>query len=517
MELEKRLRNLNLQDAPLKEQGKWEDEVLREDSEGTENNKERNTTLLAECFRQPILTFEEETALAKNMCSALKSYQNAICSSGLGALRIAQYGRPSISMWQLRRRFNNAAKVMASNEEIVPEIYRIVKETKSLLQGDYNLNNVASRIAKNANRQSDLLQPWISRAITLDKCLAGEGHFPGIKEYAEFFRNMKESHGFNTENLPDCVTAFANSLDRELSTRSNRTNLILSKSEHEQLYLMVAQESGAIPEMLLEFLDSAEGARRDYYANKEEFVLHNVRLVKKIASKIKCNLHHRLENSFLDEDDLWSAGMDGVSTAIERFNPDKGLRLVTYAFQWIEQKIYRLIANNYGAVTLPVHVGERITKAQKAIWHAEQRLNGEDLDWQEISEEIDIEPEKIKELLKKNLPPIHLDAPQSEENPSPFYDMYPDKSHQEMYNSMNTGQLRENIESALHTLTDKERNIVELRFGFVNSHSYTLEEVGEMYGCTSERIRQIESKALRKLRHPSRMKLLDTPKMSLSE
>ena len=286
-------------------------------------------------------------------------------------------------------------------------------------------------------------------------------------------------------------------LQADLAAESKTATSKLKVSDPVRMYL---KEIGNVPLLSAEEeINLAVRIQGGDDIAKQELAEANLRLVVSIAKR-----YVGRGMQFLD---LIQEGNMGLMKAVEKFDHTKGFKFSTYATWWIRQAITRAIADQARTIRIPVHMVETINKLVRVQRQLLQDLGREPTP-EEIGAEMDLPTEKVREILKIAQEPVSLETPIGEEDDSHLGDFIEDEGAMSPEVFTSSALLREQLEDVLDTLTDREENVLRLRFGLDDGNIRTLEQVGKVFGVTRERIRQIEAKALRKLRQPSRSKPL---------
>jgi RNA polymerase primary sigma factor len=313
-------------------------------------------------------------------------------------------------------------------------------------------------------------------------------YFRLIEEDVDVFDAITEEEIKDDEKA---ATALAKELE-VLLTLQDRT-----VTDPVRMYL---REIGRIPLLVAaEEIDLAKRIEKGSRQAKKKLIESNLRLVVSIAKKYVGRQLNLL--------DLIQEGNQGLIRAVEKYNWRRGFKFSTYATWWIRQAITRAIADQARTIRIPVHMIETINKLIRTSRRLMQDLGREPTP-EEIGTEMDLPAARVREILKIAQDTTSLATPIGDEEDSLLGDFIEDTSQPQPYDQASKQLLKENIEEVLQTLSDREARVLKMRFGLEGSRPMTLEEVGKEFGVTRERIRQIEAKALRKLKHPSRRKKL---------
>ena len=377
-----------------------------------------------------------------------------------------------------------AAKKVEENKE------NKVKDEKENIEDDKLKNEKVNNILKKAKEQGKITYGDLAKELDNVNPDQIDKVFDAFEELGVNLLNDDMDEEPDIEDLKEVEDL---KLDEITETSYEGINV----DDPVRMYL---REIGRIP--LLTFdqeLDLAKKILDGDEDAKKQLAESNLRLVVSIAKK-----YVGRGMLFLD---LIQEGNMGLIKAVEKFDYTKGFKFSTYATWWIRQAITRAIADQARTIRIPVHMVETINKLIRTSRHLLQQLGREPTP-EEIAEEMEIPVEKVMEIQKIAQDPVSLETPIGEEDDSHLGDFIQDEDSPAPHDAASYTMLREQLEEVMNTLTPREAKVLKLRFGLEDGKSRTLEEVGKEFNVTRERIRQIEAKALRKLRHPSRSKKL---------
>ena len=353
-----------------------------------------------------------------------------------------------------------------------------------------SFNEKFEQLLKTANKQGFITQEVVLETLEFPEKV--------LEELDDFYDKLLTKgidifEGAETQSTDNKDKA--SDLEKELELLST-----LSSSKVSDPVRMYLKEIGRIPLLTRdEEIRLAQETEMGDLEAKAKLVNSNLRLVVSIAKK-----YIGRGMIFLD---LIQEGNKGLIRAVEKYDWTKGYKFSTYATWWIRQAITRAIADQARTIRIPVHMVETINKLIRISRKLMQDLGREPTP-EEISKNMDISADKVREILKISQKTTSLETPIGDDDDSFLGDFIPDERQMSPYDATSRRLLKQNIEEVLQALSDREARVLKMRFGLENHQPMTLEEVGKKFGVTRERIRQIEAKALRKLKHPSRRKKL---------
>ncbi len=434
----------------------------------------------------PLLTREEEVAISKRIEKAELKTQNSLFST---ALTLEFQNSIIQKLINREERFDRVIldKKIDSRDAYFQGLPKSLEEAKKLGTKIYSAwdSIKTSTNPSNKKRAETRMKKYEAELASILKkyCLK-------LKIFEDFIKNLLPVYREINDILDDL------SLVKKISTR--RKKKVDTKVAKKRL-LQLRDEFKIDPEILANIISEVRQGLREAHKAKTEMVEANLRLVISIAKK-----YTNRGLSFLD---LIQEGNMGLMKAVEKFEYRRGYKFSTYATWWIRQAITRSIADQARTIRIPVHMIETLNKVMQVQKQLLQEL-GHEPTAEEVAEEMHLPIDRVQSIMKMAQQPISLQSPVGDSDDTNFGDFIEDKGAENPYDMTAYSLLREKITDVLDSLTERERRVLSLRFGLIDGYSRTLEEVGKQFKVTRERIRQIEAKALRKMRHPTRIRQL---------
>ncbi|GAB4241902.1 MAG: RNA polymerase sigma factor [Candidatus Methylacidiphilales bacterium] len=490
------LRNFEIDVIDSSEVDRYKQATSQQEEEETEEEKtEAKLDILDDPVRMylkqmgqvPLLTREQEVEISKRIEDAELMVQTHLHKFGFMA---DEYIALAEKLEQGRERFDRVIqdKKIDSRDKYMKSLKALVR---SVVAADAKVNALYQKRAK-------LEDP---KTLAKHDKAAATAHAALCRLYAKFYFKQKVTEEFVAvcDNFYRSISDLRSNIERLRATKSRKKADLDELQAHElRLAELEAKVRMSADEFIVQHRQLKDWLRKALKA-KTEMVEANLRLVISIAKK-----YTNRGLSFLD---LIQEGNMGLMKAVEKFEYRRGYKFSTYATWWIRQAITRSIADQARTIRIPVHMIETINKLMRIQKQLVQELGREPTP-EEVAEETQMPVERVRAVLKMAQQPISLQAQVGDSDDTCFGDFIEDKSAENPSDMTAYALLKEKIKDVLDTLTDRERAVLEQRFGLVDGYSRTLEEVGRQFKVTRERIRQIEAKALRKMRHPTRIRHL---------